>query len=504
MNIADSIQCIKRLPKQLLGVNPFDGDSKPTRIKLFAPGEGRPSLPILHPWNCTRPIDILETFFWKADTETGPGRDNRYLDMLFCAPVLATRDPGMIKAILHATGDKPGQFDRDTAPSAGIARATGKDTLLYSNGPMWRIQRKLAAPAFGKSSLFQPEKFHEFEVTFRQTIAKRIDALRIYLKESGQSHYRVSLEAEVKVVMLEMLVNNFFGAELPYEQIKDRYVPALERIITRIMSDTALNKIDAPLNWMPALTKKSARAREDIRDFEKLTDLVLAPRKAGRGLWSQFKSDAPDENLRSNIRVFLAGALEATTSFASWALSHLSLNPDMQEKVYEEVKGIDTYTPDNLNQSRQLNLVLEETLRLTPSLYFLPRKATVDTWVEAEDGRKMLIPKGTHILLDVWHANRLEDYWGVKNTGYPASEFAPQRWDKLTKDGHVPKNFLHYGFGHGARVCPGTFPGQLEVGLVVGAIVRTFKFRAVNTDIRAKAGVSTKPVDGVLVDLELR
>ncbi|MCC6757999.1 MAG: cytochrome P450 [Candidatus Omnitrophica bacterium] len=498
------VERLKKLPKQLLKINPFDGDSKPTRIKLFAPGAGRPSLPILHPWNSDRPIDILETFFWKADAEAGPGKNNRYLDILFADPVLATRDPGIIKAILHATGDKPGQFDRDTAPSSGIARATGRDTLLYSNGPLWRIQRQLAAPSFGKSSLFQPEKFQEFEITFRQTITKRIDALRAHLQKSGERYYRVVFETEVKSVMLEMLVNNFFGAQVAYDEIRDRYVPALERIIARIMKDTAINKVDMPWKWMPAITKDQVQAKSDIADFEKLTDLVLLPRKDSRGLWKQFKSDVPDEKLRSNIRVFLAGALEATTSFATWALAHLARNEDVQEKVYQEVKNIDTYTPDNLGQAKVLNQVLEETLRLTPSLYFLPRRATTNAWVETEDGRKMMIPKGTHILLDVWHANRLEEYWGVANTGYPASIFAPQRWEKLMEKGYVPKNFLHFGFGHGARVCPGKFLGQLEVGLVVGAIVKTFKFRAVNQENPAKAGVSTKPVDGALVDLELR
>lgn len=45
-------------------------------------------------------------------------------------PVLLTRDPSLIKAILLATGDKPGQFDRDTSPMVGIARATGVNSLL--------------------------------------------------------------------------------------------------------------------------------------------------------------------------------------------------------------------------------------------------------------------------------------------------------------------------------------------------------------------------------------
>src|SRR5262245_65930975 len=59
-------------------------------------------------------------------------------------------------------------------------------------------------------------------------------------------------------------------------------------------------------------------------------------------------------------------------------------------------------------------------------------------------------------------------------------------------------------FGHGPRVCPGKYLGQLEVGLVVGAFVKLFRFKAVHDANEARAGVSTKPVDGVLMELELR
>ena len=57
---------------------------------------------------------------------------------------------------------------------------------------------------------------------------------------------------------------------------------------------------------------------------------------------------------------------------------------------------------------------------------------------------------------------------------------------------------------HGARVCPGKHLGQLEVGLVVGAVVKMFRFQAVHPDNPAKAGVSTKPQDGALAELTLR
>lgn len=79
---------------QILGVNPFDGDGRPTRVPIFRPGSARPTLPFPHPWNYDQPIRILETYFWEADREQGAARHNRYLDVPGFAPVLVTRDPG--------------------------------------------------------------------------------------------------------------------------------------------------------------------------------------------------------------------------------------------------------------------------------------------------------------------------------------------------------------------------------------------------------------------------
>ena len=110
-----------RLLQQVRGVNPFGGDSPPTRVSLF--GFGRPSLPFPHLWNYKEPLKIFETFYWEAEKESGSGKHNRYLYVAGLPPMLLSRDPAIIKAVLAATGGKPGQFDRDAAPTAGIARA---------------------------------------------------------------------------------------------------------------------------------------------------------------------------------------------------------------------------------------------------------------------------------------------------------------------------------------------------------------------------------------------
>ncbi len=488
---------------QLLGESPFHGTVNPTRVPLLMSSGFRRSLPFPHPWNFREPIQILESLFVDADSMSGSGRHTVYLNIPGIAPFLVTRDPQLIRAITVETGDKEGQFDRDTLPSDGIARATGVDSLLYSNGAQWRNQKKLAASPFGKSTLFQPENFDEFFQTFRETVADRLEVCRQRASEQGGS-VDVLLEAEIKPVMLEMLTNSFFGAEVSYDDIRNRYVPALEVVIDDIVRDTVMKRLPVP----GFLTRPGKEQRDRLKaaraDFEQLTEIVLSKRASGNGLWRQFKSDVPDEALKTNLRVFLAGALEATTSYAAWAVSHLARHPDIQEQLYRELQPVDRYSPEILNNAVLLTRVLDETLRLTPSLYFLPRRASADVIVGTNDGREIHIPKGTHILLDVWHANRHEDHWGTAVTGYPAEDFAPDRWRVLAERHVDSKEMLHFGFGHGPRVCPGKHLGQLEVALVVGSFVKLAKFQALSPDNPAKAGVSTKPADGCRIRMTLR
>ncbi len=496
---------VARLLHQLRRKSPFEGSIVPGRVPLLAPFSSRPSLPFPHPWNYREPLIILDTFFHGADAEPDFGtRHNRYLDVPGFSPVLVTRDPAIIKTISMATGDKPGQFDRDTLPIGGIARATGKRTLIASNGADWRAQKQIAAPPFSKSTLFQPEVFDDFEATFRRTASERLELVRQRVKEQGGQPLRLQLEPEIKTVMLEMLVNNFFGGTVSTDDVRNRHVPALDDFIDRIVRDTVVNMAGCPLHRLPRWMRGGAAAEQSAKTFEQLTDSTLEPRARGAGLWRQFKSDAPDDALRPNIRAFLAGAVEASTSYASWALTHLAQHPEAQARLYNEVRDVDDYTPDVLKRLEYLGCVLNETMRLTPALYFHPRRPTVDTLVRTDAGQTLWLPKGTHVLLDIWHANRHEDHWGIGVTGFPAASFAPERWLGRGATEQGTRDWMHFGFGHGPRFCPGKSLGQLEVALVVGAVIKLFELRSPHTASTARAGVSTKPTDGVLVDLKAR
>ena len=492
-----------RFLRQLCGINPFKGDVPVSRVWITRPGTRGSTLPFPTRGNYHEPIEILATFFAKADVEKGRARHNRYLEVPGFDPILVTRDPQVIRAVLTATGAGEGRLDRDTMPSTGIARATGPDTLLFSNGPEWQTHRKASAKAFGKTSLFTDQVFESFEQTFRNNVEQRINELKRYFEASGDNEVELALEPEIKCIMMEMLLFNFFGAEVDPTEIREKYIPAIDKVIEHIVRDTIDYQFDLLRFRQENRREDDGELADAFELFEKLTDLSMAPRAAGKCAWARVDDKWADDDLRSNVKVFLAGALEATTSYAAWAVSHLARNSEYQTRVFQEVESVESFRTDAIDNAVNLQKVLRETLRLTPSLYFLPRRAVSDTWITLSDDSKMLLPAGTHILLDVWHSNRIQEYWGEGTTGFDAEEFHPQRWDAIDGSG-CSKDYLHFGFGHGARVCPGKHLGELEAALVVGGIVKLFEFEAISEENQPKAGVLTKPADGTLVRLRLR
>ena len=205
------------------------------------------------------------------------------------------------------------------------------------------------------------------------------------------------------------------------------------------------------------------------------------------------------------MRVFLAGALEATASYLSWTLSNLARDPLAQERAYQETLTFAEITPEARERAVYLQQVFAETLRLNNALYFLPRVALRDTTVSTAQGT-LTIPAETHIALATYHANRCEKHWGIGATGFPATTFAPDRWDAKNMEvrGRSSKDNLHFGFGHGPRVCIGKHFSEAEAFVCLTLFLRRFKFRAVHPSVAANSGISTRPRDKVDIELSLR
>lgn len=481
---------LKRLPGQLRGRNPFAGTLRTERLPLV-------STAVVTARHFREPLRILDHVF----------RDNgdlKFLDVPGFPPILFVRDPELIRAITLGTANG-GPFDRDTLPTQGIGRVVGTRNLLYSQGDLWKRQRSVVARPFGTQAVLTPDVFHGIELAVKKAVEPQIELVAERVRLSPTGTHRMKLEPEVQALMLNVLVNVLFGAAIPHAELRERYLPAVARVIRYILVDTVVNVMRLPVFRLPSLTSRHAQLKQDRGTFEELVRRVIRTRSEGAGFWPLLTAETPPDALQSNVRVFLAGALEATSSYLCWAISNLARNPAAQEKAYQEAAKHTELTPETRESAVYLQNVLTETLRLNNALYFLPRVAVRDATLETTKGT-LSIPADTHIVLATYHANRCERFWGTAATGFPATAFVPERWDaaNMTAHGRSSKDNLHFGFGHGPRVCIGKHFSEAEIFVCLTLFLRRFAFAAVHPHTEADSGVSTRPRDGVEVDLSMR
>ena len=96
--------------------------------------------------------------------------------------------------------------------------------------------------------------------------------------------------------------------------------------------------------------------------------------------------------------------------------------------------------------------VIEETLRMDPPLYWVPRRTARDVDIAGHT-----IPKGTLVCNAVAQANR-----------DPALVDRPNEWDM---DRPAAKNRSHYTFGFGEHFCIGSSLARLEATVVLDVVL---------------------------------
>ncbi|KFB35513.1 AGAP003343-PA-like protein [Anopheles sinensis] len=152
---------------------------------------------------------------------------------------------------------------------------------------------------------------------------------------------------------------------------------------------------------------------------------------------------------------FFIDGFETSSLAMSFTLYELARNPDCQEKLRTELLAArnenGTIDYDTLLELPYLDQVLNEALRLWPPAAFLSKVCTVPTELELEDGgRKVLIERGTPVMLPLWQIHRDQEYFEDAERFNPA-RFAPELGG--TKAYREKGCFVP--FGDGPRQCLG-------------------------------------------------
>lgn len=179
---------------------------------------------------------------------------------------------------------------------------------------------------------------------------------------------------------------------------------------------------------------------------------------------------SPVEAIGSFPELILAG-VDTTSNTLTWALYHLSKDPELQAALHEEVVGVVPagQKPQHKDFAHMplLKAVFKETLRLYP---VVPVNSRIVTEKDIEVGG-FFCPKNTHFVFCHYVVSRDESVFPEPNN------FQPQRW---LKDSHSKKlGVLHaFGslpFGYGVRSCLGRRLAELEMYLVLSRLIQQYK-----------------------------
>jgi len=243
---------------------------------------------------------------------------------------------------------------------------------------------------------------------------------------------------------------------------------------------------------------KSQRSVVDLltAEWDKIADEILQrdpPSDGTEPLWYSIRSTInPDTNeplernlLRAELANVIVGGMDATGHQLGWILGLLSKHPEAQEKLYEEVKGLEMRTVDleSLAEMSYLSAVVKEGMRIgnVATGAFMTKKTASDTTLLG-----YRIPKNTPIFVPTNRWMDTEEDWG------DPLAFRPERW---TNNEVNPKNF-YFGFSAGPRYCPGQLLALVEMKLALVKLVQNYIF----TSDKEYMDMMTDTVNGFAIE----
>ncbi|KAG7662129.1 uncharacterized protein J8A68_004391 [[Candida] subhashii] len=194
-------------------------------------------------------------------------------------------------------------------------------------------------------------------------------------------------------------------------------------------------------------------------------------------LYELVKQTRNPKMLQDQLLNIMVAGRDTTAGLLSFTLFELARNPLVWQKLKDEIYAkfgygdearLDEITFESLKKCEYLKIVLQEALRMYPSVPINFRMATKDTTLPRGGGKDgtwpIFIPKGSSVAYSVYLTHRLKKYYGED-----AEMFRPERWYDLKKLG-----WAYLPFNGGPRICLGQQFALTEASYVITRLVQMF------------------------------
>lgn len=192
---------------------------------------------------------------------------------------------------------------------------------------------------------------------------------------------------------------------------------------------TARKRLDAIIYGEIERRRAKGERGDDV-----LSLLLDATDEDGHGL--------SDRHVRDEVMTLLFAGHDTTTATIAFLFHELAKQPDAVR--------------------HDLDLLMDETLRLYPPAWIGPRRS-----VEPFEVCGVRVPGGVPVNYSSYASHRLPDVFDEPDAFRP-ERFAPGNREQIAKGAYVP-------FGGGSRTCIGMRFGQAEIRVIAGAILERFR-----------------------------
>lgn len=366
------------------------------------------------------------------------------------------------------------------------------DGLVTTEGDYWRQQRRLAQPAFHR------QRIAGYATMMTETTQTMLDTWDRF----AQSGKPVDMRSEMMHISLSILAKAIFGADWSKE------IAVMEPAVT-IANEHADSRllafIDLPLSVpLPRFRrfKKTMATFDDIvyrliterrrtnEDTGDLTSMLIQARdeETGEGM--------TDRQIRDELMTFLMAGHETVSAGLAWVWYLLSTHPNIARKVRAEVDtvlGDRVPTVEDIPNLKWVSMVIDETMRLYPPLFVIPRTPIVDDEIGG-----YRIPSGsTFIALCPYVTHRHPDFW-ENPEGFDPERFTPER----SAGRH---RFAYFPFAAGPRKCIGDYFGLMEMQVIVAMVMQRYRVDLVQGfPVSPQPALSLRPRHGLQMHVATR
>ncbi|KAF8997386.1 cytochrome P450 [Cyathus striatus] len=350
--------------------------------------------------------------------------------------------------------------------------------ILASEGDEWKRFRRVCAPAF---------TMRNNRMVWEETENVLIDIFENLWGNEKQ----VIVENALDIMLPVNISISGFGKKELWHRPDYNEVPSGHRMTfkdsMRIVVDDIYLRAALPtwlLNVGP--TKRIRTLRDAIKEFKQhLLEMIEDRKRMGKGemhdLLSNlvnatfgdgalYPSEMTEEELIGNVFTFLVAGHETTMHSLAFTFSFLALYPDVQEKLYQELKTVchmRTPTYDDIPRLKYMMAVYNETLRMIPPIPAIPKYTTEHTTFQAGnvDGisQDVVIPKNSSVIISLAGVHTNPKYWDEPD------QFKPDRFL-----GDWPR-YAFLPFSEGARICLGQKFAETEVLAVLSLICSKYQ-----------------------------